>query len=690
MSSEKFILRNTPGMTLFRTAFMRMLWVPFVYTVLNIVMVTSTMSRGRFAIRSYPETQDYDFEYLANRLDGEMHFFVIAIIIAALVGCTVFAYLNRVNSASFMHSLPVRREKLFFAHYAAGAAILVLPIFITSVVIGLHVESALYGLLFFLADTVYSIGVFSFATMVCQLSANTLGGLFFTGFGLFTPAILEGFFVYLMEQNLYGYTGQWSNYLVIRYCYLMPESVLSPLGLIYVGAIIAFTAVGTILYKKRNTELAGDLIAFPKIRQLLTLICGVLAGMCAYLIFGNLYMFLLFAVICVVCVNFAVRKKFTVKGALTPAIVATLLFGIVLATVKYDLTGFERRVPDVEDVVSVKVDNGIYYYPATKEEYSHEKGTIYYKYTRPEITESQNIEKVTELHRDLIGNKHFYSSGERTSRVNLEYTLKNGRKLRRGYILYYNHNAEAYESVSKFYEIKSNQHPILVDNKTYTGATLTDEFGQTYTFSAAEAQMLRDSVCRAITDRPYESDPDNTELAASAVAYIDFNYYRNDGVYKDTGDNVANAILSKYVDNEREHIYPSYTETIALISTLAPDALNFKIEEPDKAEAKMMFWREKGDSYGYTRELTEGLIENTEDIEKIAQICFELSGKQKAWSSPTMYRIEVSYDGVFMNEIEVFEENEELREIFSRAEKINTEEYNYAEVSPKEVISQAY
>ena len=106
----------------------------------------------------------------------------------------------------------------------------------------------------------------------------------------------------------------------------------------------------------------------------------------------------------------------------------TILLLIVVG-IKIDFIGFEKRVPDVENIEMAVVD---YYYSS--------------KYFREDDVESNadvnilkeksNIEKVTKLHQYLINNR--LEDKEYTRTIQIGYKLKNGRFIEREYEIDYN------------------------------------------------------------------------------------------------------------------------------------------------------------------------------------------------------------------------------------------------------------
>lgn len=584
MNKIKNILR-TPAAALYSGALRRGLWMPITYSIFLIVCISFTGSRFAYYDNAWRENYA---EWLLSRLDSYLPFFGLSIIVAALVGCTVFSYINRVSSACFVHGLPVGRTGIFFAHYGAGATMLLIPNIAASVYVGFHTGSAHFGLLFFVANLLYSIGVMSFAVLVCQISANTLGGIIFTGFGLATPIICEGFVIYLMEENLYGYAGTYSDLAVSRVFYLMPSMVPTAWGLVYVFAIALFTSAGLLLFKRRAVELAGDLIAFAGIRKAAVYVCGILAGMCAYLIFdANLLMFLLFGVLCAVLVNFAVRKRFTIKGVITPALTVLATTVLIFVIFRFDLTGFERRIPNLEDIESARVYTR--FYDESVEDIDG-KRINYVDFHEP-IRGEENIERVRVLHKDLIGNKNFYASADSSRSYTVEYTLKNGRTFERRYQIYYGKNAEAFEPVSTLREFKRHNHEILEDDISIVYAEVEGIYGKTERFEGAHADRLYRAVVEDILTVPYEKDRDLHQFASDRYVTVYFRYFYNNAVYL-SGIPVERSVLAQRNRGYRTAVSPSCKNTVAVLRDICPELIDVNTEIPDNSSLVIEYFVE--------------------------------------------------------------------------------------------------
>lgn len=621
MNSE--IRKTKPWVTLFLNNLKRMLWLPLVWSVLNVVM-TQTQLYGTYW-KSGVNVSSSVFEACTEKLSRLMPEFIITIIISAIFGSTVFSYLNRVSSAGFIHGLPFKRKDIFAANYLSGAVITLIPQIALALDVAFAVQweySGAFALVTLLVGCVYALGVYSFGVMMSQFSSNTLGGIVFTVFGLASPVIIEGFIRLLMMTKLYGYCGT-EDYSVIGYLYLMPEQVASVYGLIYAAAIIIFTLCAWLMFKHRSVELSGDLIAFSKIRGVATIICGLIAGMCGYLIFGNnLFMFALFGTIVAVLINFAIRKKFTVKGAIIPSSTIIVLTLAIFCTFKFDIFGFENKIPDISQIQSATIN----------EQYTSNMKYIYLDNIQIRlseepyvITDSERLKKVISVHKEALKNKNYYGGAQDIQNIEIEYTLKNGKKMKRAYTLYYNHNKDALNTINSLPEYKAHQHVILRNDTKIKSATLTDIYGRTVTFSASDAEKLRTAVVNDINNTSEKYENTHNSFASTAHMYISFSYYYDKGW--DTKDNseVPISLLKLYDSNDFEIIYSYYTETLKTLEELGcKDNLSFDPQNiPDGYTMTVKKYSYNSHGADFSGEPEE--VKDAQTISKILEYAFPAS-----------------------------------------------------------------
>ena len=352
--------------------------------VLPISLVLDNHVTDRFAYRTV-------LEYI-----GEVGL-PLTVVFSLLAAVAVWSYLFNNRSACLMHTLPIRREGLFLTNFLSGMTFMVAPNLII-LVLTLLAEAAT-GVVGVSALVVWFFGVslmelffFCFATFCAMCTGHILG--LPALYGVFNCLVvgLVALFDLALERFVFGYTGiegvysaaEWltpvwklANNLEVRVERVNNELVNSTAWLSGFGYILVYVILGLILaglalllYRRRHMERAGDVITVSWMRPVFQY--GV--AFCCALAFGTLlfemfrydlpdtaWTLLFFMLICGAVGYFIAKmlleKSFRVfrcwKGCLP------LLAALVLLTcaMEFDLVGYERRVPDVEDVEMISISN---------------------------------------------------------------------------------------------------------------------------------------------------------------------------------------------------------------------------------------------------------------------------------------------------------------------------------------------
>lgn len=397
-----------------------------------------------------------------------------AVVMSLLFGCfaamAVWSYLMSGRTVGLMHALPVTRTQAFFSH-------------ILSVLGALTAGNVLIFLLTALCSAGFSyvdwaaLGTWLLLTELMALFFFALGSLcaMVTGWLLAVPvlygamnvvALLLYAVISTMTQMFYfGYSSsdipEFITWLTpvgriwdavanggaqpievqfrepigtqTYHRFQLPASAFSTC-IIYAAVGIALLALVWWLYKKRPSETAGDAMSFRWLQPIARWSIGLCGGLglglfLNYVILGSSFAGLLICqlvmgVICFFAAQMLLKKKFRIFTSRwwveTLALVLTLL--AVTLCIKLDITGYQHRVPDAEDVTSVRFD------------------ASYADFTTDDPTA---VESVISLHRAIL--EQYDETGERlenqtyldteggpiTRYVRVDYQLRNGTSLRR-------------------------------------------------------------------------------------------------------------------------------------------------------------------------------------------------------------------------------------------------------------------
>lgn len=311
---------------------------------------------------------------------------VLALVFGVLAAMAVCSHLYNARSANFFGSLPVRREGLFATHYLAGLAFLVVPnavIFLLTLLIeAIGGTVLLPGLGFWLAVACGECFFFYSLAVFCGM---------FTGHILALPAFYGIFNVLtwalcvlasaVFHRFYYGFNGfgPWMQTLIEWLTPVMKlgsgvggwyaDGLFQTRGLdsvaAYAAAALLLAGASFLLYRARRLESAGDVVSVRCMRPVfqygVAFCAGLTFGMATTSFLGGqeptlMASILVWGVVGYFAARMLLDKSFRVlrywKGAAAAAGVFTALFLVV----GFDLTGFETRVPDPDQVDYVELE----------------------------------------------------------------------------------------------------------------------------------------------------------------------------------------------------------------------------------------------------------------------------------------------------------------------------------------------
>lgn len=422
-------------------------------------------------LTSYSGTESYSdlvvsIHRLLTRTGGEAAL-VMAAIYGGLSAFAVWSYLYQSRSASLFHALPVTRETLFCSHFTAGLSFLLLPnvliaviTYLCQAVLGYFDPTqilcwlavvCLENFLFFTLGTLAAMctgslpampvlyGLINFAVVVYESLLQEFATQLYWGVSsLSMKLVWLSPIVQLAQASVYVHESYpvWDTdsfqYTTASIRYYDPEYLT--LLCLYALAALVLAACALLLYRRRATESAGDVIAFDFLKPIAKY---CFAFGCA-LVLGWVFDEVVFshsdglaAKILCCCVGGAIgyltaamllKKSFRVfrPRELAGLLALWVVVGGLFVAFDSDLFGVESYVPRAGDVVNVKVNSDYLL----------------------SLDLPQDIDPVLALHRSIVENKDSlnidYLRGidapyEDTISVGFTYTLEDGTTLRRSY-----------------------------------------------------------------------------------------------------------------------------------------------------------------------------------------------------------------------------------------------------------------
>lgn len=377
----------------------------------------------------------------------------LAALLAAMI---MLSYLYNSRSANMFHSLPLRREELFFTNYLSGLSFLLIPKLIATF-LGVFVCAAvgITELQYLLIAFLYIAGMLTFfysfafvvGMLVGQLWAFPVCYLVLN----FIEVIMEAVVRLLATSICFGMGYNWklsklsvlspvvylTNNATIEIDYLAEGTYQYSVSgaksvLIYFLLSIPMVILALFIYKKKKMETVGDLVTIktlkPVFRWIIT-ICGALGGA---VIFGQcfydtasptaefiivLIMTMVNAVVFFFVAQMFLEKKFKVftKKRFLEVAAGAAVLAVALFALEFDVFGIEKKVPNPKDVEWVGLEN-----------------------SNSVLTEEDEIAIVTEIQSQIISEKKELENEMQKSRDSFYnfmicYKLKDGSRLERAY-----------------------------------------------------------------------------------------------------------------------------------------------------------------------------------------------------------------------------------------------------------------
>lgn len=409
---------------IFRSDIRRFWWISAIETLF--VVLTCVLPVYHACMHSYAYSN-------SPMWDGAL---IIPLIFGTGTGIALFSYLNAAAPVSTMHSYPITRTGLFVTKLSSASVILVSPIIIAGILLfaimplsngGYHPADVL---IWIGTGLIYSYIMLSLTTIVTMMTGNSIATLVFTvGFCLL-PLMLNSLFELVLSENLYGYSqpsfgdGILSNIYIGPYGIEDGEYVWN-----YPVMSVIFLCVAYLMYRIRNLESFGEVIAFNWLKPIFIVIVATLTSCISYAYFlefmdiESLFMVLPLGIIGTMAAYMIAKKSIDFKGSIKSAGIYCIGAILVVMCIFFDVTGYEKRVPTLSETEGVSVEiHGLKY----SRDYSRTSRV-------PDFTRSEDISAVINAHKELSQDKSArfrrYTNGE----INIKYHLKNGKTAERRY-----------------------------------------------------------------------------------------------------------------------------------------------------------------------------------------------------------------------------------------------------------------
>ena len=447
------------------------------------------------------EARSVALEIIANATTAAIWIHLIFGIVLAMA---LFSYLSSARGTYGMHSFPASRGCQFRTHVLSCVGCVavsnVLICLLSAQSGGTHWGASLSWLVFSLVTFLlfFSLGVFccmlcgwlpamavaygavNFVVIFCRILADAMCSTFYpsyndTAFSMGRDHIVVWLTPVLrLHQNLYEVYKNGSGPLLSAGTW---KSLL-----VYGIAALVLLAAGALLYRIRRSEASGDTLAFRPLRPVVRWVVGILGGLGLGLVLAAmlsctkntpalLACIVTLGLACMIVTQMLIARTPRVFGKLWPELLALTL------CIKADLFGFERRIPQTDQVESVEVYQWAIYG------------------SKARITDPEEIDAIVQAHRylaDCAAKENLGSDWLGKNTICITYHLKNGGTLARQYQL----RDEDRTAVRAMLETETFRRSLVLDDVNVNADAL--RHGYITNFSKERRRELTAQECRLL------------------------------------------------------------------------------------------------------------------------------------------------------------------------------------------------
>ena len=643
----------------------------------SLIVATAMMiSFNLYEGSAYSYKADLALNFISY-IDVKNPFFgMIFIVLALVMAMSGFSYLYSKKKVDMYHSLPVKREVLYFIKIINGILIVLIPFIICEIVASLLIlantgeiiviTSALWSiaewtLLFIMS---YFLTVFSI-----MLTGNMLIGILACGFFSFyfplISLVLKGY------QSSFFDTYYTSGFIIENVLPNMSSFMLMfnifelkwlTRIIIVILASIAFLFINLFLYKKRASEAAGKSVSFNviklPIKAMMVIFISILMYLLGYEVMNHSIGWGLFGLIvsgvithCVmeIIYNQDFKKIFAKKIELLVLIIISIF---IAAAFQFDIFGYDSYIPSASQIKSTAVISDLlesnseqYYNKVEISDAYYDESFVDVDYASDSKIEADQIKKMDIQNKDAVlelarqgieAAKYDLELYGNFDKVLISYKLKNGRIVGRVYYVDLDQSTSGLSSVYADGSYKKSSYPILsenpenivsvdfngiMDNDTHIvfhDDELKKKFVETY-----KKELMNLDYETKLKSYPFASIRFNNDFMEGALRkYAGFNY---------TSDSTT-AVNSKWENvyaNSLESvgfypIYPEFKETLALLKEMDVEVIyKFPAEYVESIDVSYNDWEnidlDDNDevSGSYTGATTVKTFTDKKDIEDI-------------------------------------------------------------------------
>ena len=496
--------------------------------------------------------------------------FAVAIM-AVVIGVFLFSYLHKSASVTSAHSYPIKRSGLYASHIASGLILMAGAILVNSIILMLCrgneniylMCSAKFVVIWTLLVMLYSVLAFSLSVLCSMVTGSAVAAFVLTYVIAAVPAFIEMIIRMIAYTSLKGFYQDGAELIVEKIYYPMTklgDNYGAGIWLYIIITIAAF-GLGMVFYKKRHLENHTAVLAFKSLKPVLIYSFGICLGFIGCLSLNafrnsdtSLITMLPFGIIGVIIAKMLIGLTFKPKGVLKPIIIYTIFVFAFIGFFKFDISGFEKRIPDIDDIEWVSTNER--YISDRSYRYINGEKLAYSDVYDAELKEKETIKQVTELHSMLT--KYEYDEDRSHRSVFLCYKLKNGNMFKRQYFI--NDDFEGLRELFENEEYKKTLFTVLQDRVNIPYLNIGGSvFGRFYTPDSDMQKQILEALKKDAMLVTYDEYYNYKQFAGLNVN-LTVEYKANDTSGKESKQPIT--------DSEFAHLYESSVNTMALLRSL--------------------------------------------------------------------------------------------------------------------------
>ena len=591
-------------------------------------------------------------------------FAFIFVVLAVIVAMSGFSYLYSKKKVDMYHSLPVRREVLFFVKILNGILIVILPYIVCSFIASLLVlvnmgDAGIIVTTFFSVAEWILLFIFNYTIVIfaIMLTGNMLIGILACGFlNFYAPAfsqLISGYESTFFDT--YYEVGFIAEKVLLKLSGIMVifgvfDGRLREKMLIAVVGSIVLLVINLLLYRKRASESAGKSISFNIIKLPIKFMIVIFMSMLMYLfgyemmsnsiawgVFGAVSAGIITHCIMEIIYNQDFKKIFAKKLQMLICIVISLF---VAAVFQFDIFGYDRYIPKVSDISSAAVVSD--FLESNASQYFNEMGfhneTRYDSITNIDYASDSDIESMLMREMNIkdkeavvalakLGVANLSSEWRADSiseRVLISYKLKSGKNVQRVYNIDFDAAIKELSSIYDDEGYKTGMYPILSEDSKnivsvdFNGIRDNDKH---LTSENGDLAKLTEVYKKELMSLKYD-----TKVKSYPFASIRFNDADAqkilDAAYKDRGNYSDYSSDSKYSDLMDDvgyyPVYPEFKETVAMLKAMGVDVKEkMSVEDIDRIEVSEFKPEQIETYYDSYNETGTKVFTDAKDIEEI-------------------------------------------------------------------------